>query len=337
MKTAFIALGFHLKHTKSSLFFIDILKNYIKDLYVVSDNDAWEEIPKIKPDNIIIWQTIFPPEEIDSWKAKTITIIPMYDACPHTLDFWNKYKKYKVFCFSKTLYNLLKSNGFNTYYSQYYTEPINNIQIQQKKEYNLFFWERSNKINWAVVSKLISNLNIKHIHYHYSTNIKDKNDIKPTEEEIKKYNIVFSDWFTSQDEYKEILKNSDIYIAPREHEGIGLSFIEAMSHGCLVLAYDYPTMNEYVKNNENGILFSDNTESISLSDKELYNLRLNSYSKTKSGWTEWNNLIPDVIKFIESPLENYKPKRKYILYIYKRLRAKLRKVYHWGKRILKKD
>ena len=257
----------------------------------------------------------------------------MYDACPHTLDFWGKYKKYKIFCFSKTLYNFLKGNDFNTYYSQYYTEPLKDIQIQQKKEYNLFFWERSNKINWAVVSNLISNLNIKHIHYHYSTNIKDKNDIKPTEEEIKKYNIVFSDWFTSQDEYKKILKNSDIYIAPREHEGIGLSFIEAMGYGCLVLAYDYPTMNEYVKNNETGILFSDNTEYISLSDKELYNLRLNSYSKAKSGWTEWNNLIPDVIKFIESPLENYKAKRKYSLYIYKRLRAKLRKVYHWGKRI----
>ena len=331
MKTAFIALDFHLKNTKSSLFFIDILKNYIKDLYVVSENDAWEEIPKIKPDNIIIWQAIFTPEEIDSWKVKTVTIIPMYDACPHTLDFWNKYKKYKVFCFSKTLYDLLKSNGFNTYYSQYYTEPLKDIQIQQKKEYNLFFWERSNKINWAVVSNLISNLNIKHIHYHYSTNIKDKNDIKPTEEEIKKYNIVFSDWFTSQDEYKKILKNSDIYIAPREHEGIGLSFIEAMGYGCLVLAYDYPTMNEYIKNNVNGILFTDKQEPILLSNEEIYDLRINSYNEVKSGWKQWCNSIPDIIEFIESPLINYSPKRKYLLYTYKRLRTLLRRIFYFFK------
>ena len=143
MKTVFIALGFHLQNTKSSLFFIDILKQNIKDLYIVSENDAWYEIPRIKPENIIIWQAIFTPEEIDSWKAKTVTIIPMYDACPHTLDFWGKYKKYKIFCFSKTLYNFLKGNDFNTFYCQYYIEPNKEIKINKKDSYNVFYWERS--------------------------------------------------------------------------------------------------------------------------------------------------------------------------------------------------
>lgn len=331
MKTVFIALGFHLQNTKSSLFFIDILKQNIKDLYIVSENDAWYEIPRIKPENIIIWQAIFTPEEIDSWKAKTVTIIPMYDACPHTLDFWGKYKKYKIFCFSKTLYNFLKGNDFNTFYCQYYIEPNKEIKINKKDSYNVFYWERSNKINRELVSKLLGNLSINNIHYHYSTNIKQKNNNFPTDEEIKKFNINFSDWFETQDEYIEILKKSDIYIAPREYEGIGLSFIEAMSYGCMVIAYDQPTMNEYIKNNVNGILFTDKQEPILLSNEGIYDLRINSYNEVKSGWKQWCNSIPDIIEFIESPLINYSPKRKYLLYTYKRLRTRIRKIFYFFK------
>lgn len=331
MKTVFIALGFHLQNTKSSLFFIDILKQNIKDLYIVSENDAWYEIPRIKPENIIIWQAIFTPQEIDSWKAKTVTIIPMYDACPHTLDFWEKYKKYKVLCFSKKLYDFLFQNAFNVFYCKYYIKPYEGVDISKKNEYNVFYWERSNKINWNCVSKLLYNLRIKNIHYHYSTNIKQKNNNFPTEEEIRKFNIKFSDWFDTQDEYIEILKKSDIYIAPREHEGIGLSFIEAMSYGCMVIAYDQPTMNEYIKNNVNGILFTDKQEPILLSNEEIYDLRINSYNEVKSGWKQWCNSIPDIIEFIESPLINYSPKRKYLLYTYKRLRTLLRRIFYFFK------
>lgn len=328
MKTVFIALGFHLQNTKSSFFFIDILKKNIKDLYIVSENDAWYEIPKLKPENIIIWQAIFTPEEIDSWKAKTVTIIPMYDACPHTLDFWNKYKKYKIFCFSKTLYDLLKKNNFNTFYCQYYIEPFYNVKIKQKKSYKVFFWERSSFINWKLVSKLLKGINIENIHYHYSTNIKEKNVNSPTEEEINKYNIEFSDWFDTQDEYKEILKKTDIYIAPREQEGIGLSFIEAMSYGCLVIAFDHPTMNEYIKNEINGILFKDDKTSIDISDEIITKMRIKSYEDVTTGYDAWKKNIPNILDFINFVIPDYNPKRSYNIYIYKRLYAILRLIYH---------
>lgn len=336
MKTVFIALNFHLTNTKSSLFFIDIIKSSIPDLIIVGANEAWYEIPRIKPDTIIIWQKIFSPEEIDSWMAKNVILIPMFDACPHTKEFWDKYKQYKIFCFSKTLYNLLKTYNFNTFYSQYYLSlwPVveNKLQtesVHSNNKLKVFFWERSKVITWEVVKKLLVNFENIELHYHYSTNISDKNFIKPTEEEVNKFSITFSDWFETQDDYKKIVEETDIYIAPRESEGIGLSFIEAIAAGCLVIAYDSPTMNEYIINNFNGLLFNENgfINKKNISNNDVSNFQKKSILTCKTGFTEWNNSIPNILDFINSPLPNYLPKRNLKLYFVKTLRSNIRHIY----------
>jgi glycosyltransferase involved in cell wall biosynthesis len=36
-----------------------------------------------------------------------------------------------------------------------------------------------------------------------------------------------------------------------------MTFLEAMARGCCVLAYDGPTMNEYIEHRRNGLLFRD--------------------------------------------------------------------------------
>jgi glycosyltransferase involved in cell wall biosynthesis len=44
-------------------------------------------------------------------------------------------------------------------------------------------------------------------------------------------------------------------MAPRTYDGIGQSFLEAMSYGIKVIASDSPTMNEYIRHNHNGYLY----------------------------------------------------------------------------------
>lgn len=331
MSTVFVALNFHLQNTKSSLFFIDIVKQAIPDLIIVGANDAWYEIPKIKPETIIIWQKIFTPQEIDSWGAKNVIIIPMYDACPHTLDFWNQYKKYKVFCFCKSLYDFLTQNGFICLYSQYYIEPSFSQKSDSTDGLTVFFWERSRLIRWSLVKKLLGDSKIKSLHYHYSTNITEKNEDFPDENDIKKYNITFSDWFKDNSEYKEILSQTDLFITPRESEGIGLSFIEALSKGCVVAAYDSPTMNEYVSNVD-GYLFNENT----ITSLDFFNIdekKKLSVQKAQSGYDNWIKSIPIIQSFIASPLQNYKPDFYIFVYLKKRCKAILR---HYVKKFLKK-
>ncbi|MGN0855276.1 MAG: glycosyltransferase [Kiritimatiellia bacterium] len=60
--------------------------------------------------------------------------------------------------------------------------------------------------------------------------------------------------FWSADEYMKRLAECAIVIAPREKEGIGMAFLEAMAMGKCVVAHDDATMNEYVENGQTGIL-----------------------------------------------------------------------------------
>jgi hypothetical protein len=55
--------------------------------------------------------------------------------------------------------------------------------------------------------------------------------------------------------YLEALARASVFVAPRAHEGAGLTFLEALARGCAVLAHDAPTMSQYITHGESGLLF----------------------------------------------------------------------------------
>ena len=60
----------------------------------------------------------------------------------------------------------------------------------------------------------------------------------------KKYLIeIIKKKFLRKNEYYKLLKNTDIFISPRKQEGIGMSFVEAMSLGKYVIGFNDATMN----------------------------------------------------------------------------------------------
>ena len=326
MKTAFIDLNFHLEQTKSSQFFIDLCRQHFDDFHLVGANEAWYTIPRLKPDTLILWQSMFQPEEIDSWQAKNVILIPMMDDVQLTDAYWNKYKPYKVFCFCKKLYDFLNERGFSVFYSQYYMEPHFHKATENKPD--VFFWERSSLINWQLVKKLLNGTDVASLHYHYATNISDKNNDRPTQDDIGKYNITFSDWFESQDEYTQLLHKTDLYIAPREKEGIGLSFIEALAEGCVVAAYNDATMNEYITDGADGFLFTEqNAKPFVLKSVAFCRLQEASHKRAENGWETWNKNIPQLFAFFDTPMSNYSPQKAPGIYIFKRIRSEIRHIY----------
>jgi glycosyltransferase involved in cell wall biosynthesis len=325
MKVAFVALSFHLNNTRSSQFFIDILKASFDDLHVVPDVEAWFEIPRLKPDLLIVWQKIFAPAELECFGAKNIVLVPMYDACPHTEEFWAPYRPYKVFCFSRSLYGFLKELSFDALFSRYYPEPGLGKLIKSR-ELNAFFWERSKLINWACIKALLGGIALDSLRYHTSSNISQANPDGPGAADVEKYKIILSDWFETQEEYSRILEGCTLYFAPRESEGIGHSFIEALSLGLCVIAPDAPTMNEYITNGVNGILYDpSHPEPISLSD--IDGIRERALSIAAKARAEWLSSIPGIIDFIRKPLPGYAPRRHPWLYARKRCRAIIRNIY----------
>jgi hypothetical protein len=159
---------------------------------------------------------------------------------------------------------------------------------------------RDSIITWNIVKKLLPLEKIESIHIHRVEKDIEKDTwaIKYKDEEIKKYNMTFSSWFKTKEEFHQHLKNCDIFIAPRLFEGIGMTFLEAMALGKCVVSPNFPTMNEYIVHNKTGLLFDmDNISKLDLSN--VYEIGQNAQNYIKKGYEQWINTHDKIFEFIE--------------------------------------
>lgn len=301
-KIAFIGHSYH-KKTKSSEFFIELLKQFF-EVEVIWDESAYGK-PFARIEHIdhgylgvIFWQNLPDGETLRRLRVRNqnIIFVPMYDAVTNVdASFVSYCQDFKIICFSKALHRQFNSAGLDTLGIQYFPEPGEFISGNPKK---LFFWQRSNAITIKTILSLLDRQAVGiHMHravdpYHTLT--------EPTEEEIKKYSITFSDWFETRNEMLSVVKEAGIYVAPREREGIGLSFLEAMAMGKAVIAVDNPTMNEYIVHNETGYLF-DITKPVTIDIDRVLEIQKNTFAYMQKGYKKWQSQKQSIIEFIKRP------------------------------------
>jgi glycosyltransferase involved in cell wall biosynthesis len=304
----FVDHSFHRK-TGSSEFFIDMLKT--KYQVTCIEDTRWDQSHSIKNkeqnivykgyDILVFWQQIN-PQILKLVDSKNIIYVPMYDACgDRGLDYWYTFKDIKIINFSKTLELLLVRSDFNTLSVKYFPKPIGKPEAE---EGSCFFWQRITEINWPLVKDLLKNSGITTVHIHRAV---DPGHIfyPPSTEDIIRYRMTFSDWFCSRDEYEKIMHSKQVYIAPRIKEGIGLSFLEAMAAGRVVVAPNLPTMNEYIIHSENGYLY-DPYAPTSIKFSDLDRIAKNAIDTVIEGHKSWEIEKEKIFEFIESPMKkNY--------------------------------
>ena len=297
-KIVYIGHSYHAK-TKST----DFLLQYLKENFEVTEilDESWKgnDFPDYSfIDNtylaVIFFQTIPPPSTISQIRNQNIIFFPMYDnhgGAPK--EFWDGYKNLKIINFSNTLFQKLKKWGFETIYIQYFPKPL---KITESKKHNIFFWQRISSININLIEKLIGNLDTS-IHIHKNIDI-NNTFLQPTAAQESKYGITYSKWLKKREDIQKIIQKCDIFIAPREYEGIGLSFLEAMAMGKAVIAPNNPTMNEYIKDNYNGYLYDiHHPHLIRLDNLDV--IRKNTHSYINQGYIKWNNSRHKIIDFIK--------------------------------------
>lgn len=298
-KIAIIGHSYHLK-TKSNDFFINLLNKHFDIEYII--DESWEHKRKPKLGHldetyfaVIFWQMIS-PAYLREIKCKNIIFIPMFDQsglAPRS--YWYHYRDLKIISFCKTMGDMLSRLGFDVLNVKYYPEPA---QVNTKEQPNTcFFWQRINTIDWPKVKILLEKSRVKRVHIHKAVDPGHK-FIKPSAIDEKKYNITYSKWFPDRASYLKVVDENQIYIAPRLQEGIGLSFLEAMARGKIVVAADQPTMNEYIIDGYNGYLFNPyNVKPIDFSNIDL--IKQNSLLTIKKGHEEWIKSEEAIIDFIE--------------------------------------
>ena len=293
----FINNSFNFNKTGSSRFFYDFLCEHYNVDVELEENDSLP-YETINQKNYFAIISFYYMADFSKLTCKNLIYVPMYDGFIYCRETLNKLKNVKIINFCKKLHKQSLAFGLKSIYLKYYPELNYNENTTRDK---LFYWQRRNtsfsqllecfpeKINEIDCSKTI---------LHSVTDGDNEPFIKPSEEEIKNYNIEITNWFEKKSDLLDILDSTKYYIAPRKQEGIGLSFLDAMSRGCVIIAHNDCTMNEYINDGINGYLIDfDNPKKIKFKDY-LY-IKNNSLNTYKEGREEYIEKLSKLISFID--------------------------------------
>jgi hypothetical protein len=292
---AFFDISFH-KKTGSGDFIREIIKSAGYRI-----NDYWDD-QKINIGNfrkrnylfVFLFQYMPPLELLQKLKSNIIWA-PMYDSLMSTPDLTLvRYSKLvKILSFSKNTTRRFKRLGFEIMEAQYFLKP-NASSMVRADQPRLFLWQRRN-IDFYTVKKMFDLKKLGKITIKVDPDPGYKGRF-PSKADMKKYNIKVINGGLRKDRYIKLLNDCDIFLSPRDFEGIGISFLEAIARGKLVIAKDNPTMNEYIRSGYNGILFM-KPKRIDLNTKEFKKIVGNSKRAAKEGYGRWKVKSKELINF----------------------------------------
>lgn len=296
---AYIGPSAHNK-TLSTKFLIDYLKEFYKvdvffDYKSLDNNDS-------NYSALVFFQCLPEKRVLANFACKNIIYFPMYDQVKDwSFAKWYSYKDCKIFNFCEYNHNKLIKWGFNSIYLQYFPEPS---EFTPGNSNEIFAWQRTKDININNIEKLFKKDADYKLHLHTALD-PNYEFIAPTKKDEAAFKISYSNWFENPEEMNNLIKTKGIYIAPRAFEGIGMSFLEAMAQGKMVVANDAPTMNEYIKNNVTGFLFDyKNPKTIDFSQSDR--IQSNAWEFCKLGYEKWSKDKITIIKFIEADQKQIK-------------------------------
>lgn len=267
MRVALVDHYYH-QNTKSNKFFIDeVLAGCTIEYF-------WDETWKGKSpqsmvqdvinggfDLIVVWQS----EQVAQLLARiardkpeaNIVFVPMWDGC-QTLgaEYWRSLAGLRIVSFCRRLHERVTRHGLFSFNLQYFPDPDRFPAVTAQSEAAAFLWWRVAEIGWPQVRQIFGDWRPDRLHLHVAPDpqVESSTLQLPTPEEVDAFHITRSAWFEDAAAFQRVLFDSNIFIAPRLSEGIGMAMLEAMAAGMCVIANDAPTMNEYIVTGANGLL-----------------------------------------------------------------------------------
>lgn len=296
LKAIFIGHPYHQK-TQSHQFFTEMLEQeFTVDYRTVNIDDKTPIVfpniaEEIACDVVIFWQIKPEKSLLKNISYRKIIFFPMYDACYNWhIEKWIGLSACHIICFSKTLYTKLYQYGFDVAYFQYFPEILQNVTDWGNPN-SCFHWFRLPEIKTSILNILLPTIDNIHIHQAPDPSF------SLSDNDIPQGNVTTSEWFDTKQELNTHILNYGLYLAPRMHEGIGMSFLEAMSMGRCVIAPNIPTMNEYVQHKVNGLLYdSNNPQAFDVTQQDIIKIQKNAYAYMTAGYERWQQ---DKQKLIE--------------------------------------
>lgn len=309
---AYVDHSFHMK-TVSTKFITDLLisKGHKIDFFW---DEAWQGGESIRISEVLAYDAVIMFQSFCNLEGNTfyrdlhpnVTYIPMLDQFGvwkgplfNFANFIKPFQGCKIISFSSVIHGMAIGAGIRSKPVRFYPKPAQTFQ--EKKGRHGFLWiRRENEVSWQVVKKLIKGTRFDSFHLHVARDPDSLEAILPTQKEMEEYNITFSNWFEKKSDFERVLEKVNIYFAPRMEEGIGQSFLEAFTRGQCVVAPNNGTMNEYIVNGFNGLLYDwENLQPLDFSDANVMGGR--TYDACNSGHEKWMESSDDLVDFIFMP------------------------------------
>ena len=219
--------------TRSADFFVDILKRAFEvTVHAYSRYYRTGAAAVMATQDVaVIWE--FPVSRRKFFfPGKRNVFVPMYD------NEWASYWQWKriawsgmgVISFCEAVTRHARRCGVRNILELRYFPPLEGLPHEPGDPKRVFLWERGD-ISRQVAETLFP----------------------PSEGYV--FDVKGAKEFLPREEYLQRLAKCGIVIAPRRKEGIGMAFLEAMAMGKCVAAHNDATMNEYIEDGVNGLLF----------------------------------------------------------------------------------
>ena len=313
MRIAAIDHSYH-ETTKSTDFFFEILSTlgsvhrFHDESWCGGKNDWRLNFYESDYDLIVVWQ-IHEAFSALSGRHDNVLFVPMYDAMfkgSHLNDFYwkNEFGQAKCLSFCRKLHQeITRRNGTSRYF-KYFPDPADYDIASDFSEIRPFFWYRRGKIDTNLAFELCADTEIKKFMIHNAPDPgQELLSIGNFPKNISNYEI--TTWFEKPSDYRQALLKNNIFFVPRPVEGIGMAFLEAMASGLCVVAPDLPTMNEYIANGTNGMLYSFERR-FPLNFARAREIGARARETVERGFADWQRQLPDLLDFIATPKSRLK-------------------------------
>ncbi len=240
-------------HLSRSGAFHDLVVDSLKQKLEVElvDIKKWQPDPGTPQ----LFCQVAPPDVLLSDPTSKVVWIPMWDNVHgNSQAWWQALPKHlRVVCFSTALYKQVRQAGLPSIHLTYFKDSERFKPATWDKRV-IYYWNRTGLIGPDFLRKLCIATGADKLIF--------RSDLDPGVPQKMYYELgnklgpsmVETVHEMDQQKYLEVVQESNIYFAPRSVEGVGMTFIEAMARGAAVIAYNAPTMNEYIKHNRTGYL-----------------------------------------------------------------------------------
>ena len=246
------------RKTKSADFFCRLLESEhsIDVFYYGRHYDC--NLPKAKVDwaDVVVFWEFIPFRFRLGITGKPCVFVPMYDNEWASVGLWRRLALLgmNVISFSERVTDHAKNCGIKDILSVKYAPSIDDVPLMPGNPRVVALWERG-AVSFEAVKKLFKPVQVDKV--LLMRRVEENIQYAPiSQEDVQSYKVeIHESGFLQDAEYRKILEEPGVYIAPRLKEGIGMSFLEQMAMGKCVIAHRDSTMDEYITDGENGLLF----------------------------------------------------------------------------------